>query len=538
MVEAAPTMALNGNTASTMQTQFNGKEKPVAVRLSNIIAAKSVADVIRTSLGPRGMDKMIRTAKGETIITNDGATILKHMSVLHPCSKMLVELAEAQDVVAGDGTTSVVVIAGSLLAAAERLLERGVHPSTISDAFKLASDEALKVLEELSLPVSLEDREVLMKSASTSLSSKVVAPYGTLISGIAVDAVLRVLDASHHQSVDLRDVRVVKKVGGTIEDTELVDGLLLTQHVANSAGGPTRMEKARIGLVQFQLSPPKTDMEGSIVISDYQQMDRVLQEERAYLLNLCKRVKKTGCNVLLVQKSILRDAVSELALQYLAKLKIVVISNIERDEVEFIAKTLNCRPVADIDAFSEEKLGSADLVEEVQRDGAKYVHVSGIKAQGRTASILCRGANDMVLEEAARSLHDALCVIRCLAKKPALICGGGAPEVEMALRLSRHATTCAGASALAVDAFADALLAIPTILAENAGLQPVQVVTELRNWHAKGHRHYGINVRKGIVSDMNEENVLQPLLVSSSVVSLAAETVSMILKIDDIVACR
>lgn len=541
MVEAAtPGVVGSGSGASTTQTQtqFSGKEKPVAVRLSNIIAAKAVADVIRTSLGPRGMDKMIRTAKGETIITNDGATILKHMSVLHPCSKMLVELAEAQDVVAGDGTTSVVVIAGSLLAAAERLLERGVHPSTISDAFKLASEEAVKILEEVSLPVRLEDRDVLLKSASTSLSSKVVAPYGGLIAGIAVDAVLRVIDANNRQSVDLRDIRVVKKVGGTIEDTELVDGLLLTQPVAAGAGGPTRMEKARIGLIQFQLSPPKTDMEGTIVISDYQQMDRVLQEERAYLLNLCKRIKKTGCNVLLVQKSILRDAVSELALQYLAKLKIVVVNNIERDEVEFIAKTLNCRPVADIEAFAEDKLGGADLVEEVHRDGAKYIHISGIKGQGQTASILCRGANELVLEEAARSLHDALCVVRCLAKKPALICGGGAPEVQMALRLSRHATTLTGAAALATDAFAEALLAIPTILAENAGLQPVQVVTELRNWHAKGQRHYGINVRKGSVSDMTEENVLQPLLVSASAVSLAAETVSMILKIDDIVACR
>lgn len=517
---------------------FSGKEKPVAVRLSNIIAAKSVADVIRTSLGPRGMDKMIRPSHGSTIITNDGATILKHMSVLHPASKMLVELAEAQDVAAGDGTTSVVVMAGSLLGAAERLLEKGVHPSSLSDAFRMAAEKAVSVLHGMAMPVQLDDREALVKSASTSLNSKVVAQYGSLIANIAVDAVLRVIDPVQKNIVELKDVRVVKKVGGTIEDTVLVDGLLLTQSVNVAAGGPTRIEKAKIGLIQFHLSPPKTDTEGAIIINDYQQMDRVLAEERSYLLNLAKKIKKSGCNVLLIQKSILRDAVSELALQYLAKLKILVITDIERDEIEFIAKTLNCRPIADIETFTEAKLVSAELVEEVRRDSAKYVHISGIKNQGRTASILCRGANQMVLDETDRSLHDALCVIRCLVKEPALICGGGAPEVEMAMQLSKYANTCGGAASMAIDAFAEALLAIPVILAENAGLSPVTVVTELRNWHAKGYSNHGINVRRGIVSDMKEENVVQPLLVSSSAVSLATETVSMILKIDDIVACR
>jgi T-complex protein 1 subunit delta len=267
-------------------------------------------------------------------------------------------------------------------------------------------------------------------------------------------------------------------------------------------------------------------------------MDRVLQEERAYLLTLCKRIKKTGCNVLLVQKSILRDAVSELALQYLAKLKILLVTDIEREEIEFVAKTLNCRPIADIDYFVEDKLASAELVEEVHKDGARYIHVSGIRGQGRTVSIVCRGANALVLDENARSLHDALCVIRCLAKEPALIHGGGAPEVEIAVRLAKYAATLSGAASLAVAAFGEAMLAVPTILAENAGLQSVSVVTELRNWHAKGSINYGINVRRGIVSDMGLENVVQPLLVSTSAVSLAAETVSMILKIDDIVACR
>lgn len=521
----------------TANSTFTGKEKPVAVRMSNIMAAKAVADVIRTSLGPRGMDKMIRKAGGETLITNDGATILKHMSVLHPASRMLVELAEAQDAAAGDGTTSVVVLAGSLLAVAEKLLERGVHPSSISDAFRLAADQAVTILRGMSIPIRLDDREILLKSATTSLNSKIVSQYGSLIANIAVDAILRVADLGS-RAVSLTDVRVIKKVGGTIEDSELVEGLLLTQSVSTAAGGPTRMEKAKIGLIQFQLSPPKTDMEGAIVISDYQQMDRVLAEERAYLLGLCKRIKKTGCNVLLVQKSILRDALSELALQYLAKLKVLVIGDVEREEVEFIAKTLGCRPVADIESFTEAKLATADLVEEVHRDGSKYVHVTGIRTGGRTVSILLRGANSLVLDEVDRSLHDALCVIRCLVREPALICGGGAPEVEVARQLGREAASLGGAASLAVEAFGEAMLAVPTILAENAGLAPVPVVTELRNRHARGETNQGINVRRGTVSDMQEEAVLQPLLVSTSAISLAAETVGMILKIDDIVATR
>lgn len=496
---------------------------------------------------------MIKTPKGEVIITNDGATILKHMGVLHPCSKMLVELSAAQDAEAGDGTTSVVVIAGALLGAAEKLLEKGVHPTTISDAFKAAANKSHEILESMSIPVSLDDRESLLRSASTSLNSKIVAPYAQQISAIAVDAVLGVVDPAQPGSVDLDNIRVVRKVGGTIEDMELCEGVLLTQSASKSAGGPNRIEKARIALCQFQLSAPKTDMESQIVVTDYQQMDRILKEERAYILSMCKRIKKAGATVLLMQKSILRDAVSELALHYLSKLKIMVVAEVERDELEFLAKSLGCRPIADIEAFTEEKLATAELVEEVTRDGGcHYVQITGIKSSSsltpagqqakqpsRTVSILCRGNNEQVLAEADRSLHDALCVIRCLVKKPALICGGGAPEIELSVLLGAWSKSLGGMDAMCVEAYADALQAIPTILAENAGMEPITIVTELRNRHAsEGQRNAGINVRRAVVSDMVEEKVLQPLLVSVSAIHLATETVSMILKIDDIVQSR
>lgn len=346
-------------------------------------------------------------------------------------------------------------------------------------------------------------------------------------------------DASASASVDLRDVRIVKKVGGTIDDTELIQGgLVLEQNVVGGSGGPTRMEKAKIAVCQFQLSSPKPDMDNQIVVNDYRQMDKILKEERQYLLNMCKKIKKTGCNVLLLQKSILRDAVNDLALHFLAKLKILVVKDIERDEIEFVTRTLGAKPIADIEAFTDDKLASADLVDEVQQSGARVCKITGIKNMGRTVSVLCTGANSLVLEESERSLHDALCVVRCLVKKRALIAGGGAPEVHISRLLASHAQTLKGMEAYCFQAYAEALEIIPTTLAENAGLNPIAIVTELRNRHALGERTAGINVRKGQITNILEENVLQPLLVNTSAISLASECVSLILKIDDLLLAR
>ncbi|KAK3847944.1 MAG: T-complex protein 1 subunit delta [Linnemannia gamsii] len=531
MVDAAPAHKTGGGS-------FKDKDKPVEVRLSNIIAAKAVSDAVRTSLGPKGMDKMIKTSNGEVIITNDGATILKHMAVLHPAAKMLVDLSAAQDVEAGDGTTSVVVLAGSLLGAAQKMLNKGIHPTTIAESFQKASHKANEFLTEVATKLDLADRESLLKSASTSLNSKIVSQYSGLFAPIAVDAVLKVIDPATAVNVDLKDIRIVKKVGGTIDDTELVDGLVLAQNVVKSAGGPTRIEKAKIGLIQFQLSPPKPDMENQIIVNDYRQMDKILKEERQYLLNMVKKIKKSGCNVLFIQKSILRDAVNDLSLHFLAKLKIMVVKDIERDEIEFICKSTGCKPIADIDSFAEDKLGYADLIDEVQASGSRVVKVTGVKHVGKTVSILCHGANSLVLEEAERSLHDALCVIRCLVKKKYLIAGGGAPEIEISLRLQEYAKTLRGMEAHCFQAFAEALEVIPITLAENAGLNPIAIVTELRNRHALGETTAGINVRKGCITNILDENVIQPLLVSTSAIELAAETVKMLLKIDDLVQTR
>jgi len=346
------------------------------------------------------------------------------------------------------------------------------------------------------------------------------------------------MDPQHPQLLDLRDIKVVCKVGGTMDNSELVDGMVFDQKAAKGAGGPTRVEKAKIGLVQFCLSPPKADIESNIVISDYTQMDRVYKEERNYILGMVKKIKASGCNVLLVQKSILRDATTDLSLHYLAKAKIMVVRDIEREDIEFISKTLGCLPVAHIDHLRPEKLGAADLVEEVEVGKGRVVKVTGIQNPGRTATVLLRGSNKLVLEEAERSLHDALCVIRCLGQKRFLLAGGSAPEVEVTQQLTKWAKTLQGMESYCVRSYAEALEVIPYTLAENAGLNPIQIVTELRNLHANGAPYHGINVKKGTITDMRDEKVVQPLLVTSSALNLATECVRMILKIDDIVPTR
>lgn len=528
----APTAG--GDTNKSRGVAYKDKSKPGDIRLSNIHAAKAVSDAIRTSLGPRGMDKMIQAGNGEVTITNDGATILKQINVTHPAAKMLVELSRAQDIEAGDGTTTVVVIAGAFLNASEKLLSRGIHPTAISESFQRAATRAVEILTSISTPVELNNREQLVRSASTSLNSKVVSQQSSLLAPLAVDAVLKVVETGHEGAVNLSDIKVITQLGGTVEDTELIDGIVFTQRSAN-INGPKRIEKAKIGFIQFCISPPKTDMDHNVIVSDYAAMDRVLKEERTYILNIVKQIKKSGCNVLLVQKSILRDAVSDLALHFLDKIKVMVVKDIEREDVEFVCKSLGCRPIASLDHFTSENLCSAELVEEIGIGGSRMVKVTGVQNAGQTVTLLVRGSNKLVLAEAERSLHDALCVVRCLVRKRALIAGGGAPEIELALKLAAYADQTEGVDSICLRAYANALEIVPFTLSENAGLNPIQTVTELRNRHAKGETSAGINVRKGCISDILEEHVVQPLLVSISALTLATETVRSILKIDDIV---
>lgn len=473
------------------------------------------------------------------LITNDGATILNKLEVIHPTAKMLVEISKAQDIEAGDGTTSVVVIAGALLKACQELLNKGIHPAAISDGFNIALNKAKEVIESMGQTVDLNDRDVLIQNCVTCLSSKVVSQNSDILAPMAVDAVLKIIDKSDN-NVDLNQIKVSMKIGGTVDDSELIDGLCFTDNkVSHFAGGPTRVEKAKIGLIQFCLSAPKTDLENSVVVNDYTAMDRILKEERKYIVDLVKKIVATGCNVLLIQKSILRDAVNDLALHFLAKKKIMVIKDIERNDVDFICKTINAIPVPHIDQFTAEKLGTANLVEEVSvGSDKKMVKVTGCPSQNKTVSILVRGSNQLVLEEAERSLHDALCVVRALVKKRMLVPGGASVEMEVSQKLQAYSRDIYGSDSYCVRAYGEALELVPYTLAENAGLDPIGFVTELRNRHIQGNKFDGLNIKRNKIMNMLDDNVVQPLLVSESALTLATECVRMILKIDDIVMTR
>jgi T-complex protein 1 subunit delta len=463
-------MSKNYSTGKNNEVSVKGDSKAIDVRTANIFAAKAVADAVRTSLGPRGMDKMIVQPNDEILITNDGATILKQFEVTHPCAKMLVELSKSQDIEAGDGTTSVVVIAGALLDGCLKLLKQGVHATVISDCYGQAVEKAVSVLEGMSTKVDLSERDQLIKSAIISLGSKVVSQYADTLAPLAVDAVLKIIDPKTATNVDLRDIRVVKRLGGTLEDTELVEGFVFDQPAIKRCGGPTKMKNAKIALIQFQISPPKTDMDSQIVVSDSSQIDRILKEESKYLLDICKKIKKSGANVLLIQKSILRDSTTEMSLHFLAKMGIMVIEDIERNEIEFIAKTLGCKPVAHVDHLRVEKLGSADLIEEISLGEEKIVKVSGIQNKGKTVTILCRASNNLILEEADRSLHDAFCVIRSLVKKKMIIAGGGAPEMEVSHQLKKYSRELTGNASVCFRVYAECLEVVPTTLAGSSTL--------------------------------------------------------------------
>jgi len=521
---------------------FQERSKGKDVRMANIIAAKAVANAIRTSLGPRGMDKLMQLENNEVLISNDGATILSKMKVMHPAAKMLVELSQSQDIEAGDGTTSVCVIAGALLEACSNLLAKSIHPTAIAASFKKSAAVAHEILTSIARPVDLTDREQLIWAVRTCLSSKVVAQNSDILAPIAVDSVLGIIpDLETAINVDLNHIRMVQQIGGTVDDTELVQGLVLSKGSTKSAGGPTQIDNAKIALIQFCLSAPKTDMDNSVVISDYAAMDRILREERKYILGLCKKIKKAGANVVLIQKSILRDAYNELSLHFLAKMGILVVTDIERTDVEFICQSLGCSPVAHVDSLSPEMLGSAEHAGDVTMPGsnAKVTKFTGVANPGKTMTILLRGSNLLVLEEANRSLHDAQCVVRSFVKKRFMIAGGGAPEIEVALRLREAANSETGMDAYCMRAFADALEVIPYTLAENAGMKPIEIVTELRKRHGVDKESgAGINVKKNAVTDMYAMNVVQPLLVTTSAINLATETVCMILKIDDLVVVQ
>jgi thermosome len=497
---------------------------------TNIMAAKVVAETVKSCLGPKGMDKMLVDSFGDVTITSDGRTILDEMDIQHPAAKMMVEVAKTQDNEAGDGTTTAVIIAGELLNKAEELIEKNVHPTIIIDGYKKAQEKALEILEKMAIPVDLNTQEYMKKAAMTSMASKLVAEHREYLADLAVKSILQVAEKQGDSyKVDVDDVKVEKKAGESIRETKLIQGIVLDKDVAHS-GMPKRVEKAKIALLDCPLEIEKTEFDAKINIDSPEQMEGFLKQEEGMLREMVDKIVAAGANVVLCEKGL-----DDMVQHFLARKGILAIRRIKKSDMEKLAKATGGKIVTSLDAISSEDLGYANLVEERKIGDDKMTFVEGCK-HPRAVTILIRGGTTRIVDEAERSLHDALCVVRDVVEEPKVVAGGGSPELEVSRVLRKYAETLPGREQLAVKGFAEALEAIPMTLTENAGLDPIDILSELRAGHEKGEKWAGIEVNHGKVEDMAEAGVFEPLAVKKQIIRSATEASTMILKIDDVIA--
>ncbi len=499
-------------------------------RRSNIMAAKVIAEILSTSLGPRGMDKMLIDAFGDVTITGDGATILKEMEVQHPAAKLLIEVAKAQDAEVGDGTTTAVVLAGRLLELAEELIDEGIHPTIIIDGYKKAMDYAIQVANEIAQPINVEDKNQLATVAMNALSSKIVAEAREYLAKIAVEAAsIAVEKVDGRYNLDLDWIKLEKKKGQSLAETQLIQGIVLDKEVVHP-GMPKRVVNAKIAVLDAPLEIEKPEWTTKISVSSPNQIKAFLEEEANILKSYVDKLAEVGANVVITQKGI-----DEVAQHYLAKKGIMAVRRVKRSDIEKLAKATGAKIVTSIKDIRPEDLGFAGLVEERKVGEEKMVFIEQCP-NPRAVTILIRGAADRILDEAERSMQDALHVIRDLYREPKIVPGGGAFEIEVARRLREWGRKLPGKEQLAVLKFAEALEQVPTILALTAGLDPVDVIAELRRRHDAGEIDAGVDVLNGKVANMYKLNVVDPLLVKKQVIRSAAEAAIMILRIDDIVA--
>ena len=523
-METVPVLILKEGT-----TRTTGKE----AQRNNITAAKIVAETIKTTLGPRGMDKMLVNRFGDVSITNDGATIMKELDVQHPAAKMLVEVAKTQDAEVGDGTTTAVVLAGALLDKAEKLLDQNVHPTMIIDGFKKAAEKAHEILEKIAVPVSLEDEQRLKEVAMTSMGSKGVAVAKEHFAKIAVEAVKQVAEEKDGKiKADIDLIKILKKHGKSLEETELVKGMVIDKEVAHPQM-PKLVENAKIALLNAKLEIEKTEFDAKINIDNPEQMKLFLDEEERMLREMVDTIASTGANVVFCQKGI-----DDVALHFLAKKGILAVKNVSSGDMEKLARATGGKIVASVKDLTADTLGEAKTVEEVKIGEDKLVYIRECK-NPKAVTIVVRGGTEHVVDEAERSLHDALCVVRNAIEDGKIVAGGGAPEAEVAKHLRDYAVQVGGREQLAIEAFADAVETIPLTLAENAGLDPIDIMVELRAKHENtASPYYGVDVSAGKVRDMMELKVLEPLRVKQQVIKSATEAACMILKIDDVIAAK
>jgi len=497
---------------------------------NNITAAKLVADLVKSSLGPRGLDKMLVDSLGDVTITNDGATILKEIDAQHPAAKMMVEISKTIDNEVGDGTTSSVIFGGTLLAKAEELLSKDVHSSVIIDGYQAAAEKALEVLDEISKKVTADDKETLLNIAKTSMESKLISEDSDSLSKIVVDAVLKITKTKDGKSkVDLDNIKVEKKAGGSIQDTALIKGIVLDKEIVHS-GMPTKIQSAKIALINSALEVEKTEMSAEIRINDPTQMQMFLEEENRMLKSMVDKLHSIGSNVVICQKGI-----DDMAQHFLAKHGILAVRRVKESDMSKLAKATGGRISSNIDDISEKDLGAADLVHQKKVETDKWVFVEGCK-NPQSVTMLIRGGSQRVVDEVDRSIHDSLMVVKDVIETPAIVAGGGAPEALLAAFLKDWSGRFDGRQQLAIKKYAEALEVIPLTIAENAGMDPIDTMVALRAKQSDGKKWTGINAKEGKISDMLSQNIVEPVVVKKQIIKSATETASMILRIDDVIA--
>ena len=496
---------------------------------SNIMAAKAVAGAVRTTLGPKGMDKMLVDTMGDVVITNDGVTILKEMDIEHPAAKMMVEIAKTQDAEVGDGTTTAVVVAGELLKQAEALLDQEIHPTVIAAGYRDATDKAIEILKYIAVKVTVKDEELLKKIAITAMTGKGSGTSRGDLAGLAVKAVKAVIDEDG--TVDTDNITVEKKVGAGITDSQLVEGVVVDKERLHP-NMPKKVTGAQIALLNAPVEIEKTEVDAKIEITSPDQLQAFLDQEEVMLKGMVENIVKTGANVVFAQKGI-----DDLAQHFLAKAGIYTVRRVKKSDMEKLARATGGRIVTSIHELTKDDLGKAGLVEERKIGDDKMTFVEEC-TNPKSVSIILRGGTEHVVDELERAMNDAIRVVGVVVEDKMLVPGGGAPEVELALRLREYAATVGGREQLAIEAFADAMEVIPKTLAENAGLDQIDSLVSLRSQHEKGVKSSGLDMETGKPVDMLNLGVVEPLRVKTQAIQSAAEAAVMILRIDDVIASK
>ena len=523
---------LSGQQPIIILKEGTTREKGRDARENNIMAAIAIADAAKSTLGPKGMDKMLVDSMGDVVITNDGATILKEIDVEHPAAKMIIEVAKSQDQECGDGTTSAVILTGELLKKANTLLEKHIHPTVINEGYKLAADKAIETLKKIAIPIKENDKQSLQQISITAMSSKGSTESKEILAAVVVDAITSIAEKNNGKTiVDLDNILIQKQQGETIDATKIVKGIILDKEPVHD-GMPRHIKNAKIALVNQAFEIKKTEVDARIQIQDPAQFQAFLDEERRMIQKMVDNVIESGANVLICGK-----AIEDIAQYLFAKKGIYAVQRVKEKDMVKISKATGAKLVSYIEELTKEDLGQAGVVEERKFNKDNFTFITDCK-NPKAVSILLRGGTEHVVDELDRAVHDSLSVVKVALEDGEMTIGGGASATEVAKTLRTYAPSVGGRQQMAIESFAQAVEIIPKTLASNAGLDPINIMLELRSQHKKGKAHAGINVLKGKVDDMLKAHVIEPLRLGIQEIQSATEAATMILRIDDVIASK